>query len=186
MMALNSEEDLKIQTDWLESVLKNNPQKWAIVSYHHPLFSARAGNHGDYPELRAAWQPIFEKYKTDLVLQGHDHMYGRGRRQYETIEVPDGQAGPVYLVSVAGPKMYGILPAKRWMDRLGLNTQFYQQVTIDGGKLEFRTYTVMGELYDSFDLLKQENSYNRFIEHISSDSHSENLFPGGAYNRSSK
>jgi hypothetical protein len=56
-------------------------------------------------------------------------------------------------------------------------------ITIDGGKLEFRTYTAMGELYDSFDLLKQENSYNRFIEHISSDSHPENLFPGGAYNR---
>ncbi|OOG75328.1 metallophosphoesterase family protein [Algoriphagus sp. A40] len=183
MMALNSEEDLKIQTDWLESVLKDNPQKWTVVSYHHPLFSARDGNHGDYPELRASWQPVFEKYKTDLVLQGHDHMYGRGSRQYQTINVPQGQAGPVYLVSVAGPKMYGIVPERRWMDRLGLNTQFYQQITIDGGKLEFRTYTVMGELYDSFDLVKQENSYNRFLEHISSDSHPENLFPGGAYNR---
>ncbi|GAA0879130.1 metallophosphoesterase family protein [Algoriphagus jejuensis] len=181
LIALNSEEDLRIQTEWLETVLKDNPQTWTVISYHHPLFSARDGRHGDYPELRNAWQPIFEKHQVDLVLQGHDHMYGRGNRQYKTIEVSKGQAGPVYLISVAGPKQYGILEEKRWMDRVGLNTQFYQEITIEGDLLQFRAYTVLGDLYDSFDLRKQEKGFNQFVEHISSESHPEKLFPGGLY-----
>lgn len=69
------------------------------------------------------------------------------------------------------------------MDRLGLNTQFNQVITIDGGKLEFRTNTVMGERCDSFDLVKRKNSFNLIVEQISSDATPENVFPGGAYNR---
>ena len=60
----------------------------------------------------AAWLPLFEKYDVDLVVQGHDHAYGRGNLNANEQGLPEGadaatsHTGPVYLVSVAGPKMY--------------------------------------------------------------------------------
>ncbi|WP_339901307.1 metallophosphoesterase family protein [uncultured Cyclobacterium sp.] len=184
LVALKSPEELQKQSDYLERVLSDNPQKWTVVSFHHPFFTARDGRHGNYPNLRNAWQPILEKHKVDLVLKGHDHVYARGAHQTKTIEVPKGQAGPVYVVSVAGPKMYGIVPEKRWMDRAGVNTQLYQVITIDGDLLKYRAYTVMDELYDSFDLQKQDKEYNIFTEHISSPKDPENNFPNGTTLRS--
>lgn len=181
LMALQSEEDLSYQTEWLEKVLQENPQEWTIISYHHPLFSSRDGNHGQYPELRDAWQPKFEKYGVDLVLQGHDHMYGRSSKLSKTLEIPTGQAGPVYIVSVAGPKMYGIKKGERWMERAAVNTQLFQEISIENNKLEFRAFTVEGELYDSFDLIKNPKGFNFFKEHINSESTPENTFPNGTY-----
>lgn len=184
LAALKSPKDLQTQSDYLEKVLTDNPQKWTVVSFHHPFFTARDGRHGNYPELREAWQPILERHKVDLVLKGHDHVYARGAHQTKTIEVPEGQVGPVYVVSVAGPKMYGIVPEKRWMDRAGVNTQLYQVITIDGDLLQYRAYTVLDELYDAFDLQKQKNNYNLFTEHISTPKYPENSFPNGSTLRS--
>ena len=77
------------QAEWLESVLKDNPNKWTIATYHHPIFSASRGR--DNVELRSLWKPLFDKYKVDLALQGHDHTYTRGRVQpYET-NIVDGE-----------------------------------------------------------------------------------------------
>lgn len=47
-----------------------------------------------------------------------------------------------------------------WMDRAASNTQLYQTVTIDGDKLTYQSYTVTGEKYDSFELLKASNGQN--------------------------
>lgn len=182
-MALRSAQELEKQTRWLEATLSGNSKKWTVVTFHHALFSARDGNHGDYPKLRDAWLPVLEKHKVDLVLMGHDHVYGRSSRQMRTIEVPEGDAGPVYVVSVAGPKMYGIRPSKRWMERAAVNTQMYQTITIEGDYLKFRAYTVLDELYDSFDLKKQKGKYNKFVENISSENSPEIVFPHGGYTR---
>ncbi|MBY5959127.1 metallophosphoesterase family protein [Membranicola marinus] len=184
--ALSSAQEMQRQSHWLQSVLADHSQKWTIVTFHHALFTARDGNHGDYPDLRAAWQPILEKHKVDLVLMGHDHVYARASKQTKTITVPEGEAGPVYLVSVAGPKMYGVVPERRWMDRAAVNTQMYQTVTIRGDLLEFRAYTVVDELYDSFDLKKQPGAFNKFVENISSKTTPENRFPDGKSVRSKK
>ncbi|QDH81166.1 metallophosphoesterase family protein [Echinicola soli] len=181
MVALSSEEELKLQTEWLERTLAGNDKKWTVVTFHHPLFSARDGRYGDYPALRKYWKPLFEKYRADLVLTGHDHMYGRSANQMESKTLGENETGPVYVVSVAGPKMYGLKEEKRWMDRAAVNAQLYQIITIDGDKLAYRAYTATNRLYDSFDLVKQEQRFNRIDEHISFDLPSEHRFPNGRY-----
>lgn len=181
MEALASEQYLIAQTEWLERILASTTQKWIVISFHHPLFSARDGRYGDYPELREQWQPLFEKYQVDLVLTGHDHMYGRSGNQPGTSDLEKGEVGPVYVVSVAGPKMYGIDEEKRWMERAAVNTQLYQTISIVGDHLKFRTYTVTDELYDSFDLFKQKEGVNRIEEHLPFDRASELRFPNGKY-----
>lgn len=182
-VALRSEENMKEQAAWLENALQTNTQKWTVVTFHHAMFSSRDGRYGDYPQMRASWLPILEKYKVDLVLMGHDHIYGRSFHQQKNIEVPNGHTGPVYVVSVAGPKMYGIKTEKRWMDRAAVNTQLYQVIDIDGDTLKFNAYTVTNKLYDAFELHKESNQFNSIKEIISSEKVEENTFPDGRYTR---
>lgn len=171
LISLNSNVEHQKQAVWLEEVLDDNPQKWTILTYHHPLFSASDGR--DNTQLRELWKPIFDKYKVDLALQGHDHSYARGRVSPED-NVLDGvnmrdKTGTVYVVSVSGGKMYGLNP-NRWtdleaeQDRAAENTQLFQVITIEGDKLHFEAYTAIGELYDAFDLTKEESGINTFIE----------------------
>lgn len=168
MVSLNSQammiDDavMKTQSEWLDQTLAASEQKWKIVTHHHPVYSSGAGR--DNEEMRNLLQPIYEKYQVDLVLQGHDHTYGRGRN------IPTGQKvkeGPVYVVSVSGPKMYphSFDPS---MERVASNTQLYQTVRIAGDTLEYRAYTAIGKLYDAFDLLKKADGTNTFVDRVPS------------------
>lgn len=171
IIALNTNENIGKQIPWLENVLKNNPNKWTVVTYHHPLYSASAGR--DNAELRSKLKPIFDKYSVDLSLQGHDHSYARGRVAPLEENIVDGVnkrdiTGTVYVVSVSGGKMYGLrdswddLGAKR--DRGAENTQLFQLITVDGDKLSYESYTATGDLYDAFDLIKNKKGANTFVE----------------------
>lgn len=183
LLANTSPSALAAQTKWLETTLQENTQKWTVVSFHHPLFSSRDGRYGDYPLLRKHWLPLLEQYHVDMALMGHDHMYGRSSHQRHNITVPAGYTGPVYVVSVAGPKMYGMRANDRWMDRAAVNTQLYQVVTIDGDALHFKTYTVDNTLYDAFTLYKTSEGFNKIEEHIVAAQAEENRFPDGRYTK---
>ncbi len=107
---LNSNTNQKEQVPWLDSILKSNPNKWTIVAFHHPIFSTATQR--DNKELREMWKPLLDKYRVDLVLQGHDHTYARGqagsvsKNLLSGINKLDPDAGTVYVVSVSGGKMY--------------------------------------------------------------------------------
>ena len=75
IVGLNSTEMHQEQAQWLDKVLTENKLEWVVCTFHHPIFST--GKDRDNPELRAIWKPILDKHKVDLVLQGHDHAYGR-------------------------------------------------------------------------------------------------------------
>ncbi|MEM8967144.1 MAG: serine/threonine protein phosphatase, partial [Bacteroidota bacterium] len=49
-------------------------------------------------------------------------------------------------------------------DRAAENTQLFQLISIDGETLRYEAYTAIGELYDAFELVKQEKGPNKFIE----------------------
>jgi hypothetical protein len=49
-------------------------------------------------------------------------------------------------------------------DRAGQNMQLFQVISVDGNKLSYQAYTAIGDLYDSFDLVKDENGLNSFVE----------------------
>ena len=87
------------QKTWLEKVLKNNPRKWSIVSFHHPIYSASARR--DNALLRNEWKPLFDRYGVDLVLQGHDHSYARGRARPYGENVLEGLNARDYTGTIA-------------------------------------------------------------------------------------
>lgn len=169
-VCLNSNRMLVEQAVWLDSLLTNNPNKWTIASFHHPVFSS-AGNR-DNKQLRDLWKPVIDKHNIDLVLTGHDHTYTRGQagpdstNAFTGINARDG--GTVYVVSVSGGKMY-TLADKLWknynakLDKAGENVQLFQLININGDKLVYQAFTATGELYDTFELIKQENGRNKFV-----------------------
>ncbi|KMS54809.1 metallophosphoesterase [Novosphingobium barchaimii LL02] len=134
---------------WLDGLLAKNPSRWTVLFLHFPLFSSEPGR--DNPKVRAALKPLIDKYKVDLVLQGHDHGYARGAIG------PDGpttdDAGSTYAVSVAGPKMYdvGSLP---WAKKSASRTQAYQVIDVDQQKLIYRAFTATGEALDEVTVTK--------------------------------
>lgn len=170
IVALNSNERHAEQAAWLDDVLQHNPCRWTILTFHHPLYSAAQNR--DNAALRALWQPVIDRHRVDLVLQGHDHTYARSGLQPSGVastNVPEGQrrrdlpGGTVYVVSVSGPKMYA-LDREPWMRRAAEDTQLYQIVHIDGDRLRYEARTAVGTLYDAFELRKRPGAVNELRE----------------------
>lgn len=170
IIGLNSNQQQEVQADWLDQILTDNTCDWVICTFHHPIYST--GKDRDNAELRNLWKPIFDKHHVDLVLQGHDHTYGRTGLETPLVQnVPTGinqrdtQTGTVYVVSVSGPKMYNLQPHP-FMKRVAEDTQLYQIIHIDGDQLRFEARTAVGDLYDAFTLKKQPGAINKLIEQI--------------------
>ncbi|SFF35567.1 Calcineurin-like phosphoesterase [Pedobacter antarcticus] len=149
-MIILDEASAKVQYEWLEKVLKENTKLWTVITFHHPIFSTAKSR--DNKEFRERFKPLFDKYHIDLVLQGHDHTYSRGQNLPRGLSGREA-SGPVYLVSVAGPKMYKVDGAK-WMNVSLENTQLFQVIHIDGKNLKFEAYKTSGDLFDAFSLKK--------------------------------
>jgi len=166
IIALNSNERQKEQVPWLKKVLRQAKDRWTIVTFHHPLYASAEGR--DNTELRNLWQPIFDEFRVDLVLQGHDHTYARsGLMTHENL--PTGAttrsptAGTVYVVSVSGPKMYELEP-RPFMKRAAEDTQLYQIIRVNGDQLRYQARTATGRLYDGFTLIRRPGQPNQLIE----------------------
>ena len=82
--------------------------------------------------------------------------------------------------------MYNLNP-NIWADRIASETQLYQHIAVRGNKITYKAYTVTGELYDGFTLIKNNKGINRFIEDTSINSISERLdIPDGRSKNYSK
>ena len=147
---------MQAQTDWLDRTLASSQANWNVVLFHQPVFTCARPN--DTAEIKAAWKPVFEARKVDLVLQGHDHCYSRltgeaGRDANASARADGSIQGPVYLVSVTGSKMYRLNDRTPWQpDKVAEATELYQIVDVEPKRIKFRTFTASGKLYDGFDL----------------------------------
>lgn len=150
IVSLNSNEYQEEQARWLRKVLQDNPQKWTVVTFHHPIYSPTIGR--DNPELRDLWKPVFDEFEVDLVLTGHDHTYAR---------TTAGKT--VYIVSVSGPKLYPI-DRQDWMLRAAEHTQLYQVVRVDPWQIGYESRTATGKLYDAFVIRKQDGGEKEILE----------------------
>ncbi len=159
---------LESQTAWLDKVLAQAPGPWKIVLFHQPIFTCARPR--DTEILKKAWKPVLERRGVDLVLQGHDHCYGRWTAEQGSTfahEVRAGGAaqGPVYLVSVAGAKMYALNDRSAWQpDRVAEDTSLFQTLEFTQGRLVMKAFLNTGVLYDGFALVKDANGTNRFAE----------------------
>ncbi|MFD0742341.1 metallophosphoesterase [Phytohabitans flavus] len=155
------------QTAWLENALKTNPNKWTVVTFHHPVYSTASGRNN--PIVRAQWGPLFEKYGVDLVLQGHDHTYGRGSTaaSRKSVTVHDST---VYAVSVSGGKMYDVSDAN-WVGNgadvmsKSEDTQLYQLIDVTEDTIRYEARYANGQHHDGV-LIRKNNEGERTVNEI--------------------
>jgi 3',5'-cyclic AMP phosphodiesterase CpdA len=76
-------EDIPLDTEQYKFVVNdlkktnNNPYiDWIIVMFHKPFYSSLTSHSQEYI-MREKYQPLFDKYGVDIVLQGHNHFYDR-------------------------------------------------------------------------------------------------------------
>jgi 3',5'-cyclic AMP phosphodiesterase CpdA len=165
VISLNSNEMVAEQVPWLQSVLSNNPNRWTVVTFHHPVYSTSKGR--DNKHIREAWRPVFDRFGVDLVLQGHDHTYGRTGLMREDNVLSGafhrGERGTIYAVSVSGAKMYPLGDDMR-MNSAAQDKQLYQLITIDGDRLRYEARTATGEPFDAFELRKRPDGSNELLD----------------------
>jgi 3',5'-cyclic AMP phosphodiesterase CpdA len=92
--ALNSNYMDKKQVDWLNEKLAADTAPWKIAFFHHPPYSSGAA-HGSDTKLREIIEPIFLKYRVNVVFAGHEHFYERIKPQ----------KGIYYFISGSGGKL---------------------------------------------------------------------------------
>lgn len=174
VIVLNSNKFQQEQVAWFREQLESNDKKWTVLSFHHPIFSSGKDRNND--DLRELWKPIIDEFGCDLILQGHDHTYARGQTPQVPVYSADSEGTEsiqtVYVNSVSGPKQYEF-QKNGWddfaADNVNLiqkaeNTQFFQVITIDGKKIDYKAYTAAGELYDSFVLKKDDTGSKTIIQ----------------------
>jgi Purple acid Phosphatase, N-terminal domain/Calcineurin-like phosphoesterase len=69
------------QTSWLERKLREyrSPGSgidFIVVGFHNMVYSSNT-THGSDGGIRLVWQPLFDRYQVDLVVNGHVHAYER-------------------------------------------------------------------------------------------------------------
>ena len=169
-ISLDSNIETGKQVAWLRKTLENNPNRWTIMTFHHPMYSPASSR--DNKEMRQQWKPLLDEFKVDLVLSGHDHTYSRTGlvNSQEIKNIPTGyqqaydpEIGTVHVVSVSGPKMYKITKGK-YAKKFVQNTQLYQIIDIKENDLRFRAYDATGKLYDEFLIQKEIGKPNLLIE----------------------
>lgn len=68
------------QTRWFEQQLQafrgRSDIDFVVVFFHHCAFST-TNQHASDGGVRDQWVPLFEAYKVDLVINGHNHVYER-------------------------------------------------------------------------------------------------------------
>ena len=160
----NEKETFADQSEWLDRVLASNPCRWTIITFHHPVYSSAKKR--DNAEVRKIFRPVIEKHRVDLVLQGHDHSYGRsglmmGAEDAAGSESNAMRGNTVYVVSVSGPKMYEV-DDRAWMEVRGGQTQLFQVIDVANDAIRYEAITATGERFDAFEI-RREGSQNRLV-----------------------
>jgi hypothetical protein len=167
------------QRNWLKKVLESTEQRCKIVLIHHSLYSTTKGH--DYFYLRTFFKPLFDKYGVDLVLSGHDHVYGRAA--HIASGVTGNKQGPVYIVSHTSPKFYDIGFSKV-MDRMATNTAMYQLFYVSKDSITFKAYTYDGTCFDGLSILRDSKG-DRFVRENSPPIDDKYLKPSERFVRKS-
>jgi 3',5'-cyclic AMP phosphodiesterase CpdA len=69
-------EQYKFAVNDLEKANNTSSIDWIIVMFHKPFYSSLTSHIQEYI-MREKYQPVFDKYGVDIVLQGHNHIYDR-------------------------------------------------------------------------------------------------------------
>jgi len=126
------------QLKWLEGELRSAGSDWKIAYFHHPMYTS--ATRGPVIDLRAALEPLFVKYRVDVVFNGHEHLY---ERIYP-------QKGIYYFTEGGSAKLRAGDNTKTPLTAAGFDRdRSFMLVEIAGDELFFQTISRKGATIDS-------------------------------------
>jgi acid phosphatase type 7 len=155
-----------VEYDWLEKDLKkarkNKRIKWIILYSHYPVYSFGFSH---IPTWQGHIKPLVDKYKVDLYLAGHRHVYERHKaiRGSEIFESTDAHVytnprGTVYVTNGScGGNLTGIggqnLSTMIYTPKEKIYT--YAIMTIEGNTITYKVFDKQGKQVDYFQIRKE-------------------------------
>lgn len=140
------------QKEWLEEKLAQSTARWKIIVLHHPIYSMKGENNNLIH--RTLFADILKKNGVDLVLQGHEHAYGRMTSR----ETDNLITTPVFTISHCSPKNYHPKNSHVF-DKVDLTSKTYQLVRIKPDTLFISTYNAESrEAIDELYIVKGKNT----------------------------
>ncbi len=146
------------QKIWFEEDLQKTDKKWKIVFIHKPLYCNSNGREEEF--LKRQFQPLFDKYKVDIVFTAHDHVVARTYFIKEDNYFSKPSEGTLYYATGrSGAKAYPNVSKKVW------NTYFYaplekpnyMTVEVDGFKIKIDSFSQDGTIIDSYKIDKEKD-----------------------------
>lgn len=137
------------QAEWLRRDMAASAKPWRIVALHRSPYGAL----NNTVDIRAAWVPVFDELKIDVVLAGHDHSYVRspmmnGKR------VKTG-LGTTYIALNAGGVKFYPGRTRSWQV---VNFQNYRQMFLG---VSIDPYTLNIKAFDDRSLLLDEVTFRK-------------------------
>ena len=127
------------QLAWAEQTLRDAPEAWKIVCFHHPLYSD-GGRHGSNVELRMLLEPLLVRYAVSVVFAGHEHVYNRTVPQKGITHFVEGSSGQLRKGDL---RRSGLTAAGFDQDRT------FMLVELKENEMSFRTVSRTGVTVDS-------------------------------------
>ncbi|HBA59423.1 MAG TPA: hypothetical protein DCZ92_01095 [Elusimicrobia bacterium] len=138
------------QYKWLEHFLSKTTRAWKFVAVHEPLYST--GAHGVIEAQLTALEPLFLKYKVDLVFHGHNHNYERTKPVSGGL--PDEEKGIIYLTfGGGGSPLYIQRRNEDWSDKF-LPVYNFGYFEVNGKNLKLTVYDKDGQPIDTLEIQK--------------------------------
>ncbi len=150
LVILDPTEPVEPQAPWLEETLAASEATWKFAVFHFPPYAPDE----DYPDIRAAWGPLFDRYGVDYVLSGHVHYYLRSHPLRDGVRVETPGEGTVYLITASVPWR----PFDERPDYAAVQGDWgkplYHAFVVDGDRLTARSHDAEGRTYDEWSVEK--------------------------------
>ncbi|MDR3601433.1 MAG: fibronectin type III domain-containing protein [Desulfosporosinus sp.] len=156
-MVLNTNNSSGAEHDaFMQQAIDANPNvTWKVVMFHQDIYgSANHSTSADIVNLRQALFPVFDKYKIDLVLDGHDHSYTRTYQMFgdqaltgQNVDADGAVVNPLgtlymTLNSGSGSKYYDLQPTPETYAavREQIKVPTFSKITETANSLNISTY----------------------------------------------
>ncbi len=136
------------QHDWFVEALEASEARWKVVFFHHPPYSCTPSRKPGDRRVRKHLIPLLEEYDVDLVLLGHDHLYGRSR---------DVEGVRYVITGGGGAWTYPAVPDA--VNEVCVREYHYCRIDVTPESFELVAVDIEGEEIDRFVLEKPLDPY---------------------------
>ncbi len=136
---------------------------WIIVYFHKPIYTSPT-THSALQSFRDLYQPLFDRYNVDLVLQAHNHNYERSKPlKYNSIITVDDSTnnygdyeGQIYItIGTGGRSLYTFSGKESYIIiQLVLYGFLNIEVNNNGSTLHISFHDINNNIKDSFEISK--------------------------------